>query len=58
MDHNHSYLSLSEEEERSGKAVVSAAFIVHKELGPGLLERVHEICFSYVLSRNGFIVKR
>jgi GxxExxY protein len=39
-----------------GKAVVNAAYTVHKALGPGLLEKVYEVCFCHVLSRNGFSV--
>ena len=49
---------LSNEEEKVGRAVVNAAFHVHKTLGPGLLERVYEVCFCHVLSEKGFNVKR
>lgn len=52
------YKEVSEEEDRIGKEVVNAAFLVHKELGPGLLEKVYEVCFCHVLSKNGFDVKR
>jgi len=52
------YNSISLEEERIGKAIVNAAYIVHKELGPGLLEKVYEICFCHVLTKNGYQVKR
>jgi hypothetical protein len=45
---------LSVEEEEVGRAVVNAAFHVHKTLGPGLLERVHEVCFCHVLSEKGY----
>jgi len=43
--HKEKFLPLSFEEEAVGRAIVNAAFIVHKELGPGLLEKVYEICF-------------
>ena len=49
---------LSKEEERIGKAIVNAAYEVHKELGPGLLERVYEVCFCHVLTQKGIPVKR
>jgi GxxExxY protein len=37
------------EVERLATAVVDAAFAVHQELGPGLLESAYEACFSYEL---------
>lgn len=49
---------LSQEEEVTGKKVVDAAFVVHKELGPGLLERVYETCLCYELLERGCTVKR
>ena len=52
------YHPISLEEERIGKAIVNAAYIVHKELGPGLLEKVYEICFCHVLTKNGYQIKR
>lgn len=52
------FAPLTDEEERIGKAVVNAAYEVHKELGSGLLERVYEVCFCHVLSDKGFDVKR
>jgi len=58
MDQKKSFLSLTEEEELVGKAVVNAAYTVHKELGTGLLEKVYEICFCHVLSRNGYLAQR
>lgn len=58
MEHNSDYLSLTEEEESIGKAVVNAAYIVHKELGPGLLEKVYEACFCHVLANHGYFVQR
>ena len=44
---------LSEAEESIGKKVVDTAFAVHKNLGPGLLEKVYEICFCHKLSKRG-----
>jgi len=49
---------ISQEEERIGKEIVNAAFLVHKELGPGLLEKVYEVCFCHILIQNGFDVRR
>ena len=49
---------LSEREEKRAKAIVEAAFIVHKNLGPGLLEKVYEVCFCHELSKMGFHPKR
>jgi GxxExxY protein len=56
-DYIGSFLPLSPEEE-VGRAVVNAAYIVHKALGPGLLEKVYEVCFCHVLSKGGYHVKR
>ncbi len=52
------YKDLSEEEEQIGKAIVNAAFLIHKELGPGLLEKVYEVCMAHELRKMGFDVKR
>jgi GxxExxY protein len=49
---------LTNEEESIGKAIVNAAYIVHKELGPGLLEKVYEVCFCHVLHSKGYEVIR
>lgn len=45
-------------EEEIGRAVVHAAFSVHNALGPGLLERVYEVCMKHELKKAGFEVKR
>ena len=44
---------LPEELEIIGKKIVDAAFTVHKTLGPGLLEKVYEICFCHELAKRG-----
>ena len=44
--------------EEIGKAIVNATFKVHKELGPGLLEKVYEICLAHELKKLGYQVSR
>ena len=50
--------SLSDEIEAIGKAVVDSAFSVHKELGPGLLERIYEACLEHEIKSRGLEVER
>ena len=38
--------------------IIGAAIEVHKELGPGLLESVYEVCLQKLLIKNGLSVKR
>jgi GxxExxY protein len=45
-------------EESIGKAVVNAAFKVHKTLGPGLLEKIYEACLAHELLKSGYDIKR
>lgn len=49
---------LSERIEGIGRIVVNSAYEVHKELGPGLLERVYEVCLAHEISKSGLDVKR
>ncbi len=49
---------LSNQEEEAGRAVVNAAFKTHKELGPGLLERVYEVCLAHELQKADLLVAR
>ncbi len=49
---------LSDELEQIGKIVVNSAFKVHKELGPGLLEKVYEICLAHEIEKAGLDVIR
>lgn len=48
----------SERIEEIAKVIVNSAFKVHKELGPGLLEKVYEACLAYEIEKAGLIVKR
>ena len=52
------FTPLTENEEQIAKQVVDAAFTVHKALGPGLLEKVYEVCFCHELSKRGLEFKR
>lgn len=52
------YAQLSEREEYLGKEIVDAAYKVHKELGPGLLEVIYETCFCYELELKEILFKR
>jgi GxxExxY protein len=49
---------LSEKEERIAREIVDTAYAVHKTLGPGLLEKVYEVCFCHELSRRGLEYQR
>ena len=48
----------TQEEEEIGRAIINAAYIIHRELGPGLLEKVYETCLAHVLTEMGFRVRR
>ena len=43
---------LSKKEESIAEKIVDSAFAAHKALGPGLLERVYEVCFCHELSQR------
>jgi GxxExxY protein len=47
------HLPLSKKEEMIAEHIVDAAFRVHKNLGPGLIEKVYEACFCHELSKQG-----
>ena len=46
------YKTLSKKEESIAKKIVDAAYTVHKILGPGLLEKIYEVCFCHELSKR------
>ncbi|MBU4185596.1 MAG: GxxExxY protein, partial [Proteobacteria bacterium] len=43
---------LSKREESIAEKIVDAAYTIHKTLGPGLLEKVYEVCFCHELSKR------
>jgi GxxExxY protein len=49
---------LSKETENVAASIVDAAFQVHSELGPGLLESVYETCLAYELSLRDLVVEK
>ncbi len=44
-------------ENEIGTLILDAAFQVHKELGPGLLESTYETCISYEASQMGLFIE-
>ena len=48
---------LPAETERLATIVVDAAFKVHSNLGPGLLESVYEICLAHELRKRGLAIE-
>lgn len=42
-----------EELNEIGTQIVDAAYAVHSKLGPGLLEKVYEVCFCHELEKRG-----
>lgn len=49
---------INEEFEKIAKIIVHSAYKVHKELGPGLLEKIYEACLAYEIRKAGLDVKR
>ena len=45
-------------ENSAARIVVDAAFAVHTQLGPGLLESVYEKCLCHAIRRRGLSVQR
>ena len=48
---------IDERTEEIAKIIVNSAFKVHKNLGPGLLERVYEVCLAYEINKAGLNVQ-
>lgn len=56
--HQKIYKPIPAELDIIGKKIVDSAYTVHKELGPGLLEKVYEICFCHELTKRGLKYQR
>ena len=49
---------LTETEEFLCREIVDCAYKVHSQLGPGLLERIYEVCFCHELDKKEIPFKR
>jgi GxxExxY protein len=52
MNPNKEFLPIPFEVEEIARLIVDSAYTVHAKLGPGLLERVYEVCFCYELAKR------
>ena len=48
----------SQREELIASKIVDAAYNVHKNLGPGLLEKIYEACLCHELNKRGLKFRR
>jgi len=55
---NSQYTPISDKEERIAKDIFDAAYAVHKPLGPGLLEKIYEVCSCHELAKRGLKFQR
>jgi GxxExxY protein len=58
MDENRMDMLLNKREAEISKIIVHSAFLVHSQLGPGLLEKVYEVCLTHELRKAGLKVER
>ena len=52
------YQPIPKELDEIGRLIVDSAYTVHKTLGPGLLEKVYEVCFCHELAKRGLSFHR
>ena len=50
--------TLTAYEENLCKELVDGAYLVHKQLGPGLLEKIYETCFCHELAKKEISFER
>ena len=48
----------STREERVATEIVDSVYTVHKKLGPGLLEKVYEVCLCHEITKRGLSCER
>ncbi|MEM9390699.1 MAG: GxxExxY protein [Bacteroidota bacterium] len=51
-------MNIKEQEEVISRDIVNCCVKIHRSLGPGLLERVYEVCLAHELTKLGFQIKR
>lgn len=51
-------MSVSDRDNAISQAIVDCAFRAHKQLGPGLLEKIYETCLIYELEQRDLKVER
>jgi len=56
--HKDEFNPIPDSIEMIGKLIVDSAYTVHINLGPGLLEKVYEVCFCHELTKRGLNYKR
>lgn len=52
------YSEIPPELDRIGKEIVDCAFMIHREMGPGLLESIYQDCFEIVLAKKNLAFER
>ncbi len=57
-DTKKQFEQLSEKEESIAAQITDTAYTVHKNLGPGLLERIYETCFCHELTKRNLSYQR
>ncbi len=56
--HKKKFKPIPDSTEKIASLIVDSAFTVHQNLGPGLLEKVYEVCFCHELNKRGLRYKR
>lgn len=56
--HKEGFKAIPESLEEIGRLIVDSAYAVHINLGPGLLEKVYEVCFCHELKKRGLSYQR
>ena len=52
------YRSIPKELNEIAAIIVHSAYVVHNSFGPGLLERVYEVCMDHELKKAGLFTQR